>query len=450
LSRRVRAGSLGLAAAGALLSAAPARAGIIAAVDVPVQASTTAPCTQTDIALIDPATGARSAVPAGVNTPSDELHPSMTPDGRRMAFATVDPLNGTTRIRVVDMTTGQQADLFNAFDSATIHPTAPAISSDGATVATGGPLVASSSSQFSAVWNVSSLANFPGGPFARSPRPGNASFAAAGVTGAPDMRSDGVLVSEVETGGGWSLLISFANGLSSGASEGTSVLGDPTLSDPSTNVVVFARQQRTSAGTLGNSKLAFRPVSGFATAATVELPTIVNGAGLDQVEPSFTPDGRYLGFIRVNRATGDQWLLVFDTQTQTLLNEAGIYLGRGCVLDNRTVSNGGISLRETVTLTRSTITASGSLSFQLLAASGVGILVQRIVGHDRLLGRVVPTLKTVGRVPLGKFKRGRHHVSWNLRVNGRRLQRGSYLVTPRLVAHGVVTELGKPRVLQIG
>jgi len=67
-----------------------------------------------------------------------------------------------------------------------------------------------------------------------------------------------------------------------------------------------------------------------------------------------------------------------------------------------------------------------------------------------LFGHRVPTLRTVGRVPFGQFKRGHHKVRWNLRVNGRRLRPGTYLVTPRLVTRrGVVRELGKPRVLRI-
>jgi WD40-like Beta Propeller Repeat len=438
---------LGLVAVVAL--AAPvAHAGIVAAVNVPVPNGAACP-QQTDIALIDPATGAKSSLPPGVNTPADELHPSITPDGRRMAFETFDPTGGTTRIRVVDLTTGDQADLFNAFEVGVTQPTTPAIASDGSSVITGVPLVPSGS-QFSAFWNVTSLANFPGGPFAHSQRAANSSFAVSGQTTRPDVRSDGDIVSDVQlnqTNPSDELLVSFPNGLSSVADAGS----HPALSDPTTNVVVF----ETSNTFPQYTDLAFRPVSGFPSAPSVTLPALVSGSGSDELQPAFTPDGRYLGFIR-NAHSGDHHdrLFVFDTATQTLLNPSGIDLGYfsfSCSPERAFSLYGGISLRETFTLTLTSFNFStGLFSFQVQSSTGVGILVQRIVGHHRLLGRVVPTLKVVGRVPFGLFKRGRHHVHWNLRVNGHRLRRGTYLVTPRLVTRKLlVTELGKPRVLRI-
>ena len=61
----------------------------------------------------------------------------------------------------------------------------------------------------------------------------------------------------------------------------------------------------------------------------------------------------------------------------------------------------------------------------------VGILVQRIVRERRVRGRVVRTLHTVGRVPFGLQRRGAVRVRWNLKVHGRRLPPGRYLVTLR-------------------
>ena len=52
----------------------------------------------------------------------------------------------------------------------------------------------------------------------------------------------------------------------------------------------------------------------------------------------------------------------------------------------------------------------------------VGILVQRVKGKH---------LKKVGRVPLGKHGKGRLHLRWNLRVNGKPLHKGRYRVTLR-------------------
>lgn len=90
------------------------------------------------------------------------------------------------------------------------------------------------------------------------------------------------------------------------------------------------------------------------------------------------------------------------------------------------------------------------VSFTLASPLNIGILVERVVGHHRLFGHVVPRLVTVGRVPFGRFARGSHKVRWDLRVNGHKLRRGTYLVTPRLLNRdGVVHELGTPRTVRI-
>lgn len=86
-----------------------------------------------------------------------------------------------------------------------------------------------------------------------------------------------------------------------------------------------------------------------------------------------------------------------------------------------------------------------------VARSGkVGILVQRIVGRQRILGRREYRLRTVGRVPLGRFTNGHHRVHWDLRVNGRRLRRGRYLVTLRALSReGAVRDLAKSDVIRV-
>jgi hypothetical protein len=75
----------------------------------------------------------------------------------------------------------------------------------------------------------------------------------------------------------------------------------------------------------------------------------------------------------------------------------------------------------------------------------IGLLVQRVVGHHRLLGRRVPTLKPAGRIPLGVFKRGRHVIHWRAH-----LRPGRYQFTPRaLGSHGQIRDLGKPRIFRV-
>ena len=53
-------------------------------------------------------------------------------------------------------------------------------------------------------------------------------------------------------------------------------------------------------------------------------------------------------------------------------------------------------------------------------------------------------------MPLGKFKKGRGHVRWDGRVNGRKLKRGTYQVTPRAVSpKGAILDFGTPRTFRV-
>src|SRR5262249_35357355 len=52
-----------------------------------------------------------------------------------------------------------------------------------------------------------------------------------------------------------------------------------------------------------------------------KLPAIVNSSR-DEGRPAFTPDGRYIGFIR-DEANGHERVYVFDTETQTLIDADG-------------------------------------------------------------------------------------------------------------------------------
>jgi hypothetical protein len=100
------------------------------------------------------------------------------------------------------------------------------------------------------------------------------------------------------------------------------------------------------------------------------------------------------------------------------------------------------------------ITVSGGealVAAQLGQQAPVGILVQRIVRQRRVRGRTVRTLRPVGRVPFGRRSKGRLRVRWNLRVNGRRLRPGRYLVTLRAFTkdRGRVLARAQPVVIRI-
>lgn len=79
----------------------------------------------------------------------------------------------------------------------------------------------------------------------------------------------------------------------------------------------------------------------------------------------------------------------------------------------------------------------------------MGILVQRVVGARRLLGKRAPRLKLVGRVPLGKQRRGRARIPWDGKVNGRVLAPGRYQITMRRLRGNKVVELSEPDTVRI-
>ncbi len=179
------------------------------------------------------------------------------------------------------------------------------------------------------------------------------------------------------------------------------------------------------------------------------LPAIVN-ATTDESRPALTPDGRYVGFVR-HTSDAHSRLFIWDSQTQLLVNNAGIDLG---VLSTREIdliaAHGNLSLRTAFVLKSALINPSGIINAQILINAGIGILVQRVVGHQQLLGRTAPKLKLVGRVPLGRFSRGSVHVRWDRKVDGRRLAPGLYQITVRALApNGRVEDLGRPRAFRI-
>jgi hypothetical protein len=163
--RGIRLGTAALAAvAGMLAIGAPADANIIAAVEQPAGGSRT----DLDIALYDATTGARLSLPAGVNTTDDELHPSLTPDGRLLVFERSSATAGTHRIVIVDTSTGASADLFSGFEATQVPPATPAISPDGRTVITGRQTVAGPNDNFHHLLTATDVSSFPStttGPF---------------------------------------------------------------------------------------------------------------------------------------------------------------------------------------------------------------------------------------------------------------------------------------------
>jgi hypothetical protein len=436
-------GALALCAA----AAPPASADIFAVTET----APPAPRTDVDVAQIDASTGNFTQLPAGINTAANEFHPSVAPDGSRMVFERVDPSAGTHRIILADLRTGQTADLFNAFEVGTDHPTSPAIDQAGATVFTGGPWSAPTETD---------VRGFPAGPYPHR-QDGSSSPVTVvdpfvlntAVDGFPadaervrvqfgSSVHDQIVVFEC-CGPNFFFSGPAFRIFSSNASFAHPAIS-PATSSPVT--VLFDQHVVSSTGALLPGDIGFCSVA-QANATSCDalglLPPIVDSSA-NETRPAFTSDGRYVGFVR-DESGGHERLFIWDTQTQTMLN-GGVDLGAVATTDS-----GNLSLFEKPVFRITRLPNLGTVSFSLLDPSNVGILVQRVVGHHQLLGRSVPTLRRVGRVPFGRFRAGSRKVRWDLRVNGKRLAPGTYQVTVRaLTQSGLVRDMGKPRIIQLG
>jgi hypothetical protein len=166
--------------------------------------------------------------------------------------------------------------------------------------------------------------------------------------------------------------------------------------------------------------------------------------------PAWSPGGLQLGFVRTTSG-GRRQLAIFDLTPglQTIVNPP-IDIGADAPSPQTRAfqsSWGGLSLAESSALDVPTVTCTGTCTTSLnTSITGValkprvslttriqtiGIFVVRVTGKRKLLGRTVPRIKQVGRVPLGRTRKGRNLFRWNGKVNGRRLKPGTYLLTFR-------------------
>jgi hypothetical protein len=459
-----------LCAAGAVPVAA--EAGLIAAYDKYVQGK------GFDIALVDANSGASVAVPVGVNTSADEFHPALTKDGTRLVFtrATLQPqLNGdivppsARTVLMADRTsTPNVRDAFEGLPGlagagATIVP----IFDGRQTLAVG--LRHKPSEPSSTVVEAGTLRTdgsaFTPAPFFRTlaseitaPPPSQFNdfpqVAVVGKNGSRlkvrnDVRFDGGNGTTVASS------LNFLNQVfnSSGTTTATFEFGILGLGFP-----------RHPASRVGDGHTAFDSlVNGQREIKTIQIPgdtssnlapSPINTAAAEEM-PAWSPDGVKLGFVRTSN--GNRSLLVFDNTQglQTIVNPS---VGLGKEAPTPQLRNfhsvwGGLSLASTAggqTLTCTSLCeaqlAAGTTStapVQLSPSIGgtsstggkvstIGIFVARVLGTRKVLGRSVPRVGAVGRVPLGAARSARlQHFRWNGRVNGRRLPAGTYLLTFR-------------------
>jgi hypothetical protein len=88
-------------------------------------------------------------------------------------------------------------------------------------------------------------------------------------------------------------------------------------------------------------------------------------------------------------------------------------------------------------------------SFTLSARGTVsqGVTIKPVLKKPRVIGLVVfrqPKHTEVGTVPLGSFS-GRPSIHWNLKVHGKLLGSGAYVISLRVFANGKPTNTPAPR-----
>lgn len=446
--------ALGVAAA-VLLAASAANADVVAVIDHRVPSPSR---TDNDIVLVNAGTGAVS--PVSFDTIRfDEIHPSVSSDGSRIAYESYNRLGGAFQMAVADVRTGQSVGVPEEFQDYETPRTVGgvAISMDGQSVLTSGSCQQRTNSNFAWVV-VNRLSNFPNGPFQQSGFSPGTFPQPCGVT-------DPVLSGPLPTGGSSNELIAatltqFPSGVPSGSSSiilsgaptplssDTASYSDPSFGSPD-GVPTVLFEESSSQGQLIASRPAL-PVSSF-----VGPPQPVSGINFTNgSNPTITADGRYIGFLRSFPNQTGWFLFVWDTTTQMLLNPQGVNIGDITVTDVEghvfPDSFGPYLYEITVFRSPGSITSSGTVNFALASSSPIGILVQRAVGHHQLFGRRVLTLRVVGHVPLGVFKRGEHRLHWNLKVNGRRLKRGTYQVTLRsLTRSKKIRDFGGSRIIHV-
>jgi hypothetical protein len=430
--------------------ARPGHANLLVALDLPDLTGR-----NSDIVLLDPAVGTMP-VPNGINTAAEERHPSLSPDGRYLVFLRPGASIQERRIIMVDLQTGRQADLFTGLEMLADHPVDPSFSLDGQWVVTGQEAFPPEVGRKYPPVTFTNVSTFPTGPFAKVRFPDTPLVF-------PELpqchQIEGASAHPVATGGpdsyfAWSedTLVLCAASIHVEALDDSvqrrGLARDPSASiflrhpaihmaNGSPDLLVVESHRRNTSDLVVSSV----PYSGRRT-----LPVLRTGALSDGRLPSFTSDGRYLAYLSRAR-DGNDHLLVWDSLTQTTVAEDDLggppSRGLNVSVVNRPVVLG---FRIKTTILGRSLEAAFALSTK------AGILVQRITGRQRLLGRRMPKLKTVGPVPLGQFAAGDHSIPWDGRVNGRRLRPGRYQVTLRALSDEDpprIRDLGTPVSLRI-
>jgi hypothetical protein len=416
------------AATAALLLPATAHADLRAAYD------RVTPGAQLDVALVNASTGQPIALPAGVNTAAREFHPSLSPDGNRLAFVrqtfelrgSDQILQAVYRIHVFDLRTGAEVtpSTLAAGDDRT---TTPSFAADGATIVVGrhpdGPVtddrigviaLPSGSTSFvdsgfdealatPQAMALQQLACAFGSCVDVRAKTLNPVAAVAGTVGAWELDTTGGAAGDRST-----ILVRRGAAQATLPEAGDTTAGRWSHPTVATGALVAAQFERAGpGGALAPADLHVLDVA--SGTQTTDFPGV--NSPLDEHFPAWAADGRMLAFLRTTSA-GREQLVLYDVDTAQPLNAAQADLGPAPGTDALGTirrRQGGLSLARFTpppTITCDAACQRGIASLQVgNTGTKVGILVQRVLGSGRHA-----RLRFARRIPLGFHRPGRFGV----------------------------------------
>jgi hypothetical protein len=202
----------------------------------------------------------------------------------------------------------------------------------------------------------------------------------------------------------------------------------------------------------------------FSVPSPTAAPAAINTSAAEQM-PAWSPDDLKLGFVRTS--AGRRKLAVFDATPgiQSVVNLPVDIGAEAPTPQTRSFQAvwGGLSMAEAAPIDPPAPATTCSLACLAALRSPpgapvlkpvalqpvvttpgtqplkIGIFVARVTGTRKLLGRTAPKLRVVGRVPLGRVRKGTNRFRWDRRVAGKRLERGTYLLTFRTLKGNRVT-----------
>ena len=434
-----------------------------------------------EIRIVNAATGAQLPVPAGVNTPADELHPALSPDGSSLVFSRMQlqpKLNGD----IVPPTTNRNIFWVNR---AAGTPQAAGFQATGA--------VYTSRSANSTSFATGLVPRATGGPFPEGSMLVATRHDVPVAAEKPVYREDilaSVAVSDVPQAASFpNLFTTTIRDTTCNPCTASRTARYLTLSthDPVSGAINKSIVRLSLFGLLDNDVFNDRGTFGVqeygdnGAPAGHPVPRSVDGyvamdravgedANIHSITypgetqttvapapitttspermPAWSPDGIKLGFVR--HTGGQRKLGVFDSTPgiQTVLNTPVAIGAEAPSPQTRAFQNvyGGLSIANAPPSAAPGLQCDATCRARLANAGGsglipltpivtgpskIGIFVARVTGKRKLLGRSAPRLRVVGKVPLGTAKKGRNRFRWNGKVNGKRLKRGTYLLTYR-------------------